>query len=68
MITLGIKAGPQRASFADLDATRPAMAEIWFNINKKNEYDNLFSYWALVEPQYDHVKNYFLAKKLIEQV
>lgn len=44
MIKLGIKVGPQSRSLTDLHATNPAMAEVWFHINKKNDYSNLFSY------------------------
>jgi hypothetical protein len=40
---LGIKVGPQRKSFDDLDATSPDMCEVWFNVNRSNEYIDLFS-------------------------
>ncbi|MCL4360250.1 sugar phosphate isomerase/epimerase [Patescibacteria group bacterium] len=40
---LGIKVGLQKHSIDDLSAADPAMAEVWFNINRVNEYSDLFS-------------------------
>lgn len=39
---LGIKVSLGRNSSADITATRPAMAEVWFNITKKDDYNALF--------------------------
>lgn len=41
---LGIKVGPQKQSFLDLEATNPPFAEVWFNICQKDTvYPELFS-------------------------
>lgn len=40
---LGIKVGPREDSIRDLDATNPAMAEVWFNITKAADYEALFA-------------------------
>jgi len=40
---LGIKVGLQPSSFDDLDATHPDLAEVWFDINRQDEYKNLFT-------------------------
>jgi hypothetical protein len=43
-MTLGIKVGPQKQSFLDLEATNPPFAEVWFNIGQKDQvYPELFS-------------------------
>lgn len=39
---LGIKVGPQRDSFEDLDSTGAPFAEVWFNIVQHDRYDQLF--------------------------
>lgn len=39
---LGIKVGLQKQSFADLEATNPQFAEVWFNILQKDNYVDLF--------------------------
>ncbi len=39
---LGIKVGPQKDSFDDLAKANPPFAEIWFNILRKDQYNNLF--------------------------
>ncbi len=41
---LGIKVSLDRNSSADITATRPAMAEVWFNVTKKDDYTNLFDF------------------------
>jgi sugar phosphate isomerase/epimerase len=41
---LGIKVGPQKQSIEDLKETNAPFAEVWFQIDKKDEYDGLFSY------------------------
>jgi hypothetical protein len=40
---LGIKAGLQHTSIQDLELTNPDMCEVWFDINRLEQYDNLFS-------------------------
>jgi hypothetical protein len=40
---LGIKVGPQQKSIDDLNATHPEMCEVWFDINRQNEYSELFA-------------------------
>ena len=39
---LGIKVGPQRQSFLDLEQTNAPFAEVWFDINRASEYESLF--------------------------
>lgn len=41
-MTLGIKVGPQRQSFIDLEQTNAPFAEVWFNISKVDDYSALF--------------------------
>lgn len=41
-MTLGIKVGPQRQSFLDLRETNAPFAEVWFNIARTDEYNELF--------------------------
>ena len=41
---LGIKVGPQKQSILDLEETNAPFAEVWFRIDKKDDYDNLFSF------------------------
>ena len=41
---LGIKVGPQKQSILDLEETNAPFAEVWFRIDKKDDYDELFSY------------------------
>ncbi len=36
---LGIKVGPRKQSFLDLELTRAPFAEVWFNINRADEYN-----------------------------
>jgi hypothetical protein len=40
---LGIKVGPNPSSFHDLDITNPDMCEVWFDVNRKDEYADLFT-------------------------
>jgi hypothetical protein len=40
---LGIKVGPHTSSIDDLNATDPDMCEVWFDINRSDEYEDLFS-------------------------
>lgn len=40
---LGIKVGPQRQSFLDLETTNASFAEVWFDINRAGEYTQLFA-------------------------
>lgn len=39
---LGIKVGPNKTSVKDITATHPQMAEVWFDVNRANEYTELF--------------------------
>lgn len=39
---LGIKVGPRRQSFLDLEQTNTPFAEVWFDISRANEYTELF--------------------------
>jgi hypothetical protein len=41
---LGIKVGPQKQSINDLERTKAPFAEVWFQIDKKDAYDDIFSY------------------------
>lgn len=41
---LGIKVGPQHQSVLDLEETNAPFAEVWFRIDKKDDYDELFSF------------------------
>lgn len=41
-MTLGIKVGPQKQSFLDLEQTNAPFAEVWFNISRVDDYDELF--------------------------
>lgn len=41
-MTLGIKVGPHKQSFLDLAFTRAPFAEVWFNINRADDYNELF--------------------------
>ncbi|MBI3955769.1 hypothetical protein HY339_00780 [Candidatus Gottesmanbacteria bacterium] len=41
-MTLGIKVGPQKQSFLDLEQTRAPFAEVWFNISRADDYTELF--------------------------
>jgi len=41
---LGIKVSLDRDSAADIIATRPAMAEVWFNATKKDDYNVIFDF------------------------
>lgn len=41
---LGIKVSLDRDSAADIIATRSAMAEVWFNVTKKDDYNTLFDF------------------------
>src|SRR3989344_5773564 len=40
---LGIKVGPNKNSFLDLELTGAPFAEVWFNINRADEYTELFA-------------------------
>lgn len=40
---LGMKVGPQKSSFNDLVHANPPFVEVWFNIARAAEYENLFS-------------------------
>lgn len=40
---LGIKVGPDKNSFLDLEQTNAPFAEVWFNINRADEYTELFA-------------------------
>lgn len=42
-MTLGIKVGPQKQSFIDLEQTNAPFAEVWFNIERANDYTELFT-------------------------
>ena len=41
---LGIKVGPSRNNEHDIEETHPAFVEVWFDITKADDYDDLFSY------------------------
>lgn len=41
-MTLGIKVGPQKQSFNDLELTQAPFCEVWYNICKKDDYTDLF--------------------------
>ena len=41
---LGIKVGPRPDSITDLEETGAQFAEVWFRIDKKDDYNDLFSY------------------------
>lgn len=41
-MTLGIKVGPNKQSFVDLAQTNAPFAEVWFNIARVDEYNELF--------------------------
>lgn len=41
-MTLGIKVGPDKKSFLDLEQTNAPFAEVWFNISHADEYMGLF--------------------------
>jgi len=43
---LGIKASPEKQSIKDLEETNAPFAEVWFLINKKDNYNDIFSYLA----------------------
>ena len=43
---LGIKTAPGNDWKANIEATHPAMVEIWYNASKPSDYDKLFSYMA----------------------
>ncbi len=40
---LGIKVGPDKQSFLDLALTRAPFAEVWFNVNRADDYNELFA-------------------------
>ena len=40
---LGIKVGPDKNSFLDLEQTNAPFAEVWFNINRADDYNELFA-------------------------
>jgi len=40
---LGIKVGPQKQSILDLEETNAPFAEVWFRIDKKEEYNEIFA-------------------------
>ena len=40
---LGIKVGPNKNSFLDLELTGAPFAEVWFNINRADDYNELFA-------------------------
>lgn len=42
-MTLGIKVGLQKQSFLDLAQTHAPFAEVWFNINRADDYNELFA-------------------------
>lgn len=42
-MTLGIKVGPQRQSFLDLEQTNAPFAEVWFNVGRADDYTGLFA-------------------------
>jgi hypothetical protein len=42
-MTLGIKVGLQRQSFLDLAQTNAPFAEVWFNVNRADDYGELFA-------------------------
>jgi sugar phosphate isomerase/epimerase len=42
---LGIKTGPQAASITDLETTQALYSEVWFDVNRLNEYTDLFRYF-----------------------
>lgn len=39
---LGIKVGPQKQSFLDLERTNAPFAEVWFDVNRADRYTELF--------------------------
>jgi hypothetical protein len=41
---LGIKVGPQHQSILDLEETNSPFAEVWFRIDKKDDYNEIFSF------------------------
>jgi hypothetical protein len=41
---LGIKMAPDNTWKANIDATHPAMVEVWFNASKPANYDDMFAY------------------------
>lgn len=41
-MTLGIKVGPQKQSFDDLESTQAPFCEVWFNAGKKDDYSSMF--------------------------
>ena len=43
---LGMKAVPGKTGKRDIEATRPAMVEIWYNASRPADYDELFTYFA----------------------
>ena len=43
-MTLGLKVGLQKESYNDIETTQTPFAEVWFNIVKKDEYNDLFSF------------------------
>lgn len=40
---LGIKVGPDKQSFLDLSLTQTPFAEVWFNVNRADDYNELFA-------------------------
>lgn len=40
---LGIKVGPQQSSIDDLNTTNPDMCEVWFDVNRTDEYATIFT-------------------------
>ncbi|MBI3577245.1 TIM barrel protein [Candidatus Gottesmanbacteria bacterium] len=60
---LGIKVGPDRQSFLDLEQTNAPFAEVWFDVNRADEYMELFAelkrrhmqvglhFWGIVSDQ-----------------
>ena len=42
-MTLGIKVGPQKQSFIDLEQTNAPFAEVWFNVSRADDYTELFT-------------------------
>ena len=42
-MTLGIKVGLQQQSFLDLAQTNAPFAEVWFNVNRADDYNELFA-------------------------
>jgi sugar phosphate isomerase/epimerase len=44
---LGIKVGPEKESLTNIELTHTQFVEVWFRIDKKDDYDDLFDYVAV---------------------